>query len=117
MEIETHLDAEDPREAWQLVKVWYCKNAKATLPTPADLEAMGKEFKELYTSRPSPGEPIRGLVTYTIPDMIPDHEEIMAAAESLQTRQAPGASGMRVEDIRRWAIEYDDNPQPWLIVV
>jgi len=116
-EIETHLDAEDPREAWRLVKVWYRKNAKATPPTPADLAAMGKAFKELYTPRPSPGEPIRGLVTYAIPDMIPDHDKIMAAAESLHTRWAPGASGMRAEDIQQWAIEYDDNPQPWLIVV
>jgi len=116
-EIETHLDAEDPREAWRLVKVWYCKHAKAQPPTPADLATMGKEFQELYTPRPSPGEPIRGLTTFNIPDMVPDHDEIMAAAETLRNGRAPGASGMRTEDIRRWAIEYDDNPEPWNIVV
>jgi len=44
MEIKTLLDAEDPKEAWCLVKLWYCY-IECTLPlTPADLMAMGREF-------------------------------------------------------------------------
>jgi len=31
-EIETHLDAEDPKEARRLVKLWYCHNVCAPLP-------------------------------------------------------------------------------------
>ena len=116
-EIETHLAAEDPREAWRLVKVWYRKNAKAPPPTPADIAAMGQEFRELYTPQPSPGEPVRGLISFPIPNTIPDNDEILAAAMSLRTGRAPGASGMTVEDVKRWAREADTTPIPWQLTL
>jgi len=88
-EIETHLDADDPREAWHLVKVWYRKNTKAQPPTPADLNAIGNKFRELYAPQPSPGDPLRGMVTFNIPDHILDQAEILAAANTLCPGCAP----------------------------
>jgi len=71
-EIKTHLDVDNPKEAWRLVKLWYRHNARAPPPTPANLMAMGREFSELYKQQTPPGEPIWGMVSYAIPDGIPD---------------------------------------------
>ena len=116
-EIEAHLDADDPREAWRLVKVWYRQHARATPPTPADLTAIGREYQALYTRQEPPGEPIRGLVTYAISDATPGGEEIATVLRTLHNGRAPGASGMRVEDLKRWYAEREVTPAPWYLII
>jgi len=116
-EIETHLEADDPKEAWRLVKLWYRHNERAPPPTPADLTAMGKEFSELYKQQTPYGDPIRGMVSYDVPDGVPDMAEIQEALKGLKNGRAPGASGMSVEDIKRWASEQEQTPEPWNLVV
>jgi len=37
---EAHLDADDPKEAWWLIQVWYCHHAHAVPPIPVDLRAI-----------------------------------------------------------------------------
>jgi len=75
-EIEVHLDADDPREVWRLIKVWYRQHARAMPPMPADSTAIGQEYQALYTRQEPPGEPICGLITYAILDGTPGGEEI-----------------------------------------
>ncbi len=116
-EIEAHLDADDPREAWRLVKVWYRQQARAPPPTPADLETIGLEYKALYTRQEPPGEPIRGQVTYAITDQIPSGAEIAAALKTLHNGRAPGTSGMRVEDLKRWHSERETTPAAWYLIL
>jgi len=99
------------------VKVWYRENAKAPLPTPANIAAMGQEFCELYTPQPLPGKPVQGLISFPISDSMPDSDKILAAAMSLRTSQAPGASGMMVEDVKQWAQEANTAPIPWQLIL
>jgi len=116
-EIQTHLDADDPKEAWRLVKVWYRHQAHTPPPTKMDLSNIGRDYRNLYTRQEPPGEPIRGLVSYDIPDGIPDGEEIGSAVKTLRNGRAPGASGMKVEDLKKWHAEQEDTPAPWLLVI
>jgi len=73
---------------------------------------MGKEFRELYAPQPSIGDLVRGLVTFTIPDGIPDQEEINEVLRALRNGWALGASGMTVEDLKWWYEEHEENPRP-----
>jgi len=115
--IQTHLDADDPKEAWRLVKVWYRQQARAPPPTPADLTAIEREYRTLYTRQEPPGEPLRGHVTFTIADEIPEPSEIESALATLRNGRAPGASGMKVENIKKWHADKDHTPEPWDIIV
>jgi len=81
--IQGHLEADETREAWRLVKVWYRHQAKATPPTPTDMKTMEHEYRTLYMATPSPGEPIRGRVNYVIPDQPPTETELEDALRSL----------------------------------
>jgi len=56
--IQEHLDAEDPKKAWRLVKVWYRQQARAPPPTLADLATIEHEYKALYTRQEPPGNPV-----------------------------------------------------------
>jgi len=114
--IQAHLDADETREAWRLVKVWYRHQAPATPPTPTDMHNMEAEYRALYTATAQPGEPIRGMVTYIIPDQPPNDDELEGALRSLHSGRAPGPSGMTVEALKKWHEERDANPRPWAII-
>jgi len=114
--IQAHLDADETREAWRLLKVWYRHQAPATPPTPTDMHNMEKEYCALYTAATPPGDPIRGMVTYTIPDHPPTDDELEEALRSLHNGHAPGPSGMTVEALKQWHGERADNPRPWSII-
>jgi len=116
-EIQAHLEAEDPREAWRLVKVWYRHHARAVPPTPLDLQAIETDFRALYVQRAPPGEPIRGLVMFQIPDNVPDQDEIAKCTKMLRSGRAPGPSGMTVEDLKRWYMDREAQLEPWNLVV
>jgi len=116
-EIEKHLSNDNAKEAWRLVKVWYRHNARAVPPTPADLQAIDRDYRALYTEQTPPEEPVRGLVTFNIPDETPAEDEIIMAMKTLRSGRAPGASGMSVEDIKRWYAERETNPSPWLLTI
>jgi len=116
-QIQAHLDADDPKEAWRLVKVWYRRNARAVPPTPIDLRGIEQDFRALYAQQTPPGEPIRGRVHYQIPDTIPQPHEIGEALRSLRNGRAPGPSGMTVEDLKRWCANQEAEPAPWRLVI
>jgi len=116
-EIQAHLDANETTEAWRLVKIWYRRYAKASPPTPMDLHRIAKEYRDLYTCRPPEGEPIRGMVSFSIPDEIPNEEEMASALRSLRSGRAPGPSGMTVEDLKKWHAARETNLAPWLLML
>jgi len=84
---------------------------------PAGLTAIRREYQALYTRQEPPGEPIRGLVTYAISDATPGGEEIATVLKTLHNGRAPGASGMRVEDLKRWHAECEVTPAPWYLII
>jgi len=57
-EIEKHLSNNNAKEAWHLVKVWYCHNAQAVPPTPANLQAIDRDYWALYTEQMPPDDPV-----------------------------------------------------------
>jgi len=116
-EIQTHLDTDNPKEAWQLVKVWYRHQEHTPPPTPMDLTNIGRDYCNLYTQQDPPGEPICGLVSFDILDNIPDGKEIGSTVKTLCNGRTPGTSGMKVEDLKRWFAEQEDTLAPWLLVV
>ena len=71
----------------------------------------------MYTRQEPPGEPIRGLVTYAISYATPGGEEIATALRTLHNGWALGASGMRVEDLKRWYAEREVTPAPWYLII
>jgi len=64
-----------------------------------------------------PGEPIRGMVTYPVSDKVPDKAEIIIAPHSLQSGRAPGPSGTTVEDLKKWYMDQETHPEPWLLLL
>jgi len=82
-----------------------------------DLGNIGRDYHNLYAWQEPPGEPIRGLVSFDIPDGILDGKEIGSAVKTLRNGRAPGASGMKVKDLKRWFAEREATPAPWLLVV
>jgi len=85
---------------------------------PMDLHQIGQEYCALYTQQPLPtGDPIQSMVTFSVSDEIPDKSEIVVALRSLQSGRAPGASGMIVEDLKKWYADWEAHPEPWLLVL
>ncbi len=69
-------------------------------PSPADLANIGCDYKAPYTCQELPNKPLHGLVSYNILDTIPDDMEISAAVTMLRNGCTPGASGMKVEELK-----------------
>jgi len=82
-----------------------------------DFSNIDRDYRNLYMQQEPPSEPIRGLVSYDIPDNIPDGDKIGSAVKTLRNRRAPGASGMKVKDLKRWFAKWEATLAPWLLVV
>ena len=55
------------------------------------------------------GEPLRGQVGtgFSIPDEIPEEEEIRKALGRMRRGKAPGPSAIKVDDLKDWAAGYE----------
>ena len=81
----------------------------------ADLEAITAEYEELGTPKPLPDETFPVIVDpFNINDEVPTEREIAAAVRKMKSGKAPGASGLRTEDLKRWlrAAERTEDPDP-----
>jgi hypothetical protein len=77
-----------------------------------------QEYVALYSATDPPGNPLP--VHYhpvPISDCIPSDEEILAAVRSLKAGKAPGPSGMRVDDFKRWSRETEEEPWQRLLAL
>ena len=118
------------QEAWDLAKHWY-RDAKQQTPKPSrqDFLELLEERDALYAAVPSPGIdiPIHLDAPFTIPDNPPTPDEVAEACDLLRRKRAPGATGIRAEDLQRWLQAYrnhgdggDGDPLLWeqvLIIV
>jgi len=105
------------KEAWWLVKVWYCHQAHTPPLTLADLSNIGRDYHNLYMRQEPPGEPIHGMVSLDIPDDIPNNNEIVNTVKTLHNGCTPGASGMKVKDLKWWFGKCETTLAPWLLVI
>ena len=85
-----HLDAQEDKEAWAVIKPWY-HDVRKVAPTPdhRSVKSQTKEREELDS--------------YNVLDDTPDKSEIRRIAkECLHNGKSPGYSKMRAEDINKW---------------
>jgi hypothetical protein len=67
------------------------------------MEQQTAEWVALYARRDSPGDPLPvNIDPVPINDGTPTNAEIREAAQQLSNGRAPGASGMRAEDVKCW---------------
>lgn len=102
--IETCLVDGDLQGAWNQFKGWY-KHAgdRPSKPSRMDMAQVTNEFHDLYQKRTPPGEPIPILVSpFDVNDQVPDEKEIEEAVRRMRRGKAPGPSGLRAEDLKRW---------------
>ena len=109
-EIDEFLQAGDAAAAFGVAKRWY-RTVTGRTPPPAreDMEATADAYEQLYTAEPPPGDPIPSPPTPSSPvrDEVPSEGEIVAAIRRLKNGKAPGATGLRAEDLKRFVAEHE----------
>ena len=105
-------------EAYSSIKGWY-KEASGRPPKPdfRDAAETRTEYETLFTAEAPSGEPIPLCMPHSdIDDGPPSEGEVITALFCLKNRKSPGASGIRVEDLKRWYRnahpENEDDPAP-----
>jgi hypothetical protein len=79
-----------------------------------DMRQLEREYSSLYCAVQPIGNPLP--IHYhpvPIPDGVPSDEEILEAVKKLKSGRAPGSSGLRVDQIKEWALEQETAPRPW----
>jgi len=96
-EVETHIAAGDPKEAWRSIKGWYRSVEDRPLkPNYQWMEALTQERVDLYTVETPPRDPIPiNVDPFDVNDDIPTDNEIREAVKSLRNGRAGGLGGMR----------------------
>lgn len=84
------------------------------------MEATATKYTELYSTTPAPGAPIPVPLCcwWRVRNDAPQAEEIARHVRKLKTKKAPGASGIRPEDMRHWLELYKagDNRRPFRLL-
>ena len=114
IEIENALQRNDSRGAYNIAKRWYRQvTGKSPPPAREDLEETAQTFQTLYASHGNEEVEEFELPTETnkrpqVDDNIPTIEEIIKQIKHLHNNRAPGFTGMKAEDIKKWASEYEN---------
>jgi hypothetical protein len=116
-EVEGHLAAGDPKEAWRSIKGWY-RSVEDRPPKPnyQRMKTLTQERIDLYTAAPPPGAPIPiNVDPFDVNDEIPTDGEIREAVKSLRNGRAGGLGGMRAEHLKRWCrdVEEEEREDKW----
>jgi hypothetical protein len=104
-EIESYLTANSPKEAFHKLQNWYKeRSGRPPKPTLGDAEATRKEYEKLFGAEHPPGEdiPIHISPTPHVNDDPPSEKEIIEALKRIRLGKAPGATGIRIEHLRKW---------------
>jgi exonuclease III len=103
--IEDLLLDDQVKKAYGTLQGWYKDvSGRAPKPTFRDEAATRTEYEKLFTEEEPPGEPIpiHINIRQEVDDGPPSEEEVVTALKKLKLNKAPGASGIRVEDLRSW---------------
>jgi hypothetical protein len=106
-EVQVLLDDNKPARAFAALKGWYKTiTGKPSKPTIVESDATTKEYEELYRAETPAGDEIPINVTPRgVRDDKPDQNEIWQALKRMKLGRATGATGISVEDVRRWREE------------
>jgi hypothetical protein len=102
--IKVLLGQHNLRGVWRTLKTRYLHaSGRTTKPPKIDLTELQTEYGVLFANQPSTGYPIPVLVSpFYVNDMTPTDKEIGAAVRGLHSRNSPGPSGMRPDDLKEW---------------
>ena len=109
-EVESQLEAGDPKEAWRCIKGWY-RSVEDRPPKPnfQRMDALTQERVDLYTAEPPPGAPIPiNVDPFSVNDDIPTDGEIREAVKCLRCGRAGGLGGMRAEHLKGWLRDIEE---------
>jgi hypothetical protein len=113
--IKAELVGGDVQEAFRCLKGWYQNTLDSMArPCPQMMEQQTAERVALYARRDSPGDPLPiNIDPVHINDGTPTDAEIWDAAQRLTNGWAPGASGMRAEDVKCWlhGVRLEEDPE------
>jgi exonuclease III len=104
-QIEKHLMKNQVKEAYETLQGWYKDiSGRAPKPTYNDESETRAEYEKLFSKEDPPGTaiPIHIRPRPEIADGPPTEEEVVQALKKMRLRKSPGASGIRVEDLRNW---------------
>ena len=95
------------RKAYSGIRGWYRKRTgDEKKPTVREMTTIHNTYKNLFTESTSEKEEIPILVEPTmIDDEVPSEQEIRDAVKQLRNFKSPGASGIKVENLKLWAAE------------
>jgi hypothetical protein len=102
--IKAELAGGDVQRAFWCLKGWY-RNTSDSMARPCTqtMERQTAERVALYARRDSPGDPLPiNIDPVHIDNGTPTDAEIRDAVQRLTNGRAPGASGMRTEDVKHW---------------
>ena len=102
--IKAKLAGGEVQEACRCLKGWH-HNASESMahPYPQTMEQQTADQVALYARRDSPGDPLPiNIDRVPIDNGTPTNAKIWEAAQQLSNGRAPGASGMRAEDVKHW---------------
>ena len=101
---ESYLSDGKVSEAYGAIKGWYRgMTNRPPKPLRRDEDKLRKEYESLFSRVEPEGEPIPiHIDPNPIPDDPPNEREVVSALKRLRLGKSPGASGIRVEDLRRW---------------
>ena len=92
-------------EAWRLFKRWY-NHSSGRLTNLLLLISLKLRRRIWHYVVPVDPIPVR-YFSSPIPDDIPTDDEIYTAVWRLRAGRAPGPSGLKVDDLQRWATQRD----------
>jgi hypothetical protein len=115
-EIEEYLTKGKSKEAYAKLRFWYKPKEKPSKPTLQDERRTREEYDLLYrSSTPDKENIVVQRMKDDINDDIPSEEEIKKAVMRMRLGKTPGATGIKVEDLRKWMeqAENDNNRENW----
>jgi Reverse transcriptase (RNA-dependent DNA polymerase) len=114
-EIQELLDDNQPAMAFAALKGWYkAISGKPSKPTISDSNTTTAEYEKLYQAEQPAGEQIPiNVVPRGVRDDKPDKDEIWQALKRMRLGRATGATGISVEDLRKWR---EEDGEEWKMV-
>lgn len=108
--IETLLGSGDYSGAWDVAKRWYQKiTGRQPPPAREALNETSDTYEELYRQSHPPGDPLPTPtgIHINVRDDPPSENETIQHIRRLRNDKAPGASGLRAEDLKRWVAQHE----------
>jgi Reverse transcriptase (RNA-dependent DNA polymerase) len=113
--IENDLNLKEPEKAFGRIKGWYKEKPEhVPKPTPEQEKKTREEYQNLYARKEPPGTSIPIHVDPSdIDDTTPPEIEVWKALKAMRLGKSAGMTGIKVEHLRDWRIEWNKAEKGW----